>query len=269
MMTYTIPGWLFCPKWADLQLCQLCTFKIDELLVQHLAFGSTYLLSCLFSEEKPDVSKPDPFALISECLGDVNEMFWLCHKFSLTVVQGHKPLCFWGTTGPPLSISFFFLLLPSAALPALLTDLSAEKESAASGSRLLVGTVRNKSWLLKSALICVSWRGDCLQQSCGNTFVTVCALCIISPCVKKSCFASFALYLYFAPPHIGPPRAQIRMQTHAWKSTHFFPATLIFPLFFLRPPTPFLSLHFFPPFWLPHTLIPFLQGQASHGTSSE
>lgn len=164
---------------------------------------------------------------------------------------------------------FFFLLLPSAALPALLTDLSAEKESAASGSRLLVGTVRNKSWLLKSALICVSWRGDCLQQSCGNTFVTVCALCIISPCVKKSCFASFALYLYFAPPHIGPPRAQIRMQTHAWKSTHFFPATLIFPLFFLRPPTPFLSLHFFPPFWLPHTLIPFLQGQASHGTSSE
>lgn len=112
MTTYTIPGWLFCPKWADLQLCQLCTFKIDELLVQHLAFGSTYLLSCLFSEEKPDVSKPDPFALISECLGDVNEMFWLCHKFSLTVVQGHKPLCFWGTTGPPLSIFFFFFVAP-------------------------------------------------------------------------------------------------------------------------------------------------------------
>lgn len=52
--------------------------------------------------------------------------------------------------------------LNSGASSPLLTDLNTERKSMATGSRLLVGTARNKSWLLKSTLICVSWRGDCL-----------------------------------------------------------------------------------------------------------
>lgn len=146
---------------------------------------------------------------------------------------------------------FFVMLLlqlPSAALPALLTDLGTEEESAASGSGLLVGTVRNKSRLLKSALICVSWRGDCLQRSCGNTFVTVCALCIISPCVKKSCFASFALYLYFCSEAHRPAartntHANTRLQIHTFFI--FFPCHTHFPPVFSQTPYSFSVPPFF------------------------
>lgn len=126
--------------------------------------------------------------------------------------------------------------------------------------------VENKSWLLKSALICVSWRGDCLLGPVVTLLyqpVLFASSLSVWRILALPFFASF-LWVFFLS-HMGMC-TNMHANTHICKSicTHFS-VTHIFFLSFFAPP--FLSVLFF--LWLLHTLIPFLQGQASHGTLSE
>lgn len=143
--------------------------------------------------------------------------------------QCWRACCFWGTPGPLHQILPW---LNSGALSPLVTDLNTERKSMATGSRLLVGTARNKSWLLKSALICVSWRGDCLQPARFASSL---------PAWRSLALPFSPSFLYFAQSHTGMctnTHANTRLQIHT-----FFCHTHSLPIF-LSPPTLFLSLHF-------------------------
>lgn len=169
--------------------------------------------------------------------------------------------CFWEKAGP---IHQILLWLNSEASSPLLTDLSTERKSMATGSRPLVGTTQNKTWLLKSALICASWRGDCLLGPVVTLLYQPALYASSHPAWRSLALPSTPSFLCLLC--LTQACAQICMQTHIHNYTQIFSfcQTHSLPVF-LSPP-PFFSPSFL---WLPHTLIPFLQGQASHGTSSE
>lgn len=164
----------------------------------------------------------------------------------------------------PEPLHQIFPWLNSGASSPLLTDLNTERKSMATGSRLLVGTARNKSWLFKSALICVSWRGDCLLGPVV-TLLYQPGLFASSLPAWRSLALPFSCSLFCSISH-GHVHKYACKHTFANPHTHIFLSNTFSSCL----SQPFCSFSLSPfSLWLTHTLIPFLQGQASHGTSSE
>ena len=111
-----------------------------------------------------------------------------------------EPHCSSGMPGP---FHWVLLWLNSRASSPLLTDLNTERKSTATGSRLLVGTTWNKSWLLKSALICVSWRGDCLLGPVVTLWYQPVLFASSFPAWKNLALSSFLLFPCFALSYMG------------------------------------------------------------------
>lgn len=108
------------------------------------------------------------------------------------------------------------------------------------GSRLLVGTARNKSWLLKSALICVSWRGDCLLSPVVRFLWQPVLFPSSLPAWQSLALPFLPSFHYFAQSHMV---MCINMYANTRSQIHTFSVT---PILFLSfsPPSPSLSLHF-------------------------
>ncbi len=145
----------------------------------------------------------------------------------------------------PGTLHQILLWLNSGASSSLLTDLNTERKNMATGSRLLVGTARNKSWLLKSALICVSWRGDCLLGPVVTLLYQPILLASSLPAWRSLALPFFPSFLCFALSHTGMctnmhanTRSQIHIHTHVFLSNTFSSCLSQPPL------TLFLSLHF-------------------------
>lgn len=169
---------------------------------------------------------------------------WLkCMSQCLRVMTSnlHRPhnvgesRCSSGTPGPLHQI---LLWLNSGASSSLLTDPNTERKNMATGSRLLVGTARNKSWLLKSALICVSWRGDCLLGPVVTLLYQPVLLASSLPAWRSPALPFFPSFLCFALSHTGMctnmhanTRSQIHIHTF-FCQTHSLPVFLSHPLLF-------------------------------------
>lgn len=146
--------------------------------------------------------------------------------------------CFWEKAGP---IHQILLWLNSEASSPLLTDLSTERKSMATGSRPLVGTTQNKTWLLKSALICASWRGDCLLGPVVTLLYQPALYASSHPAWRSLALPSTPSFLCLL--YLTQACAQICMQTHIHNYTQIFSfcQTHSLPVF-LSPPPFFLSI---------------------------
>lgn len=146
--------------------------------------------------------------------------------------------CFWEKAGP---IHQILLWLNSEASSPFLTDLSTERKSMATGSRPLVGTTQNKTWLLKSALICASWRGDCLLGPVVTLLYQPALYASSHPAWRSLALPSTPSLLCLL--YLTQACAQICMQTHIHNYTQIFSfcQTHSLPVF-LSPPPFFLSI---------------------------
>lgn len=168
-------------------------------------------------------------------------MLKICLNLLLITNNLHKP-CYVGEhhclKGTPGSLHQILPRLNSGASSPLLTDLNTERKSMASGLRLLAGTARNKSWLLKSALICVSWRGDCLLGPVV-TLLQQPVLFASSLSARRSLALPFSLsFLRFAQSRMG-------MCTNMHANTRFCKSTRFPVSFFLGAYSFSLSLSIF------------------------
>lgn len=112
------------------------------------------------------------------------------------------------------------------------------------GSRLLVGTARNKSWLLKSALICVSWRGDCLLRPVVRFLWQPVLFPSSLPAWQSLALPFLPSFLYFAQSHMV---MYINMYANTRSQIHTFSVTPILFLSFSAPTfSPPLSRFIFP-----------------------
>lgn len=125
----------------------------------------------------------------------------------------------------------------------LLTDLNTERESMATGPRLLVGTA---SWLLKSALICVSWRRDCVLHPVVTLLYQPVLFASLLPVWRSLILSLSPSFLCFAVSHIGTC-PNMHQNTYLKIHIHtFFSQTHSLPVFLSTPLTLFCSLSIFP-----------------------